>query len=132
MGDMTEEQRATLWERLRVRHTELQRMIRAVTAGANRDSMQGMGGEVGDSGDESMALQLADLNLAEMESELWEARAIERGFRRFKEQTYGYCSECGCAIPYARLDAYPTAERCTPCQTRLERVHGGRDTTPSV
>lgn len=132
MGDMTEKQRATIRERLRERHSELLQMIRAGTADASRDNMQRMGGEVGDPGDESMALQLADLNLAEMENELREARAIERALERIKEQSYGYCSECGSEIPYARLEAYPTAERCMPCQTRHERVYGGRDTTPSI
>lgn len=132
MGDMTKEQRATIWERLKVRHSELLQLIKAGTADASRDNMLRMGGEVGDLGDESMALQLADLNLAEVENELREVRAIERAFERFKEKSYGYCSECGGEIPYARLDAYPTAERCTACQTRHERVYGGRDATPSV
>ena len=132
MGDITEEQRAAIGERLGARHSELLKMIKAGTANARRDNKQRLGGEVGDPGDESMALQLADLNLAEVENELRELRAIDRAFERLKEKSYGFCSECGCAIPYARLEAYPTAERCTACQTRHERVYGGRDVTPSI
>lgn len=132
MGDMTEEQRATIREKLGARQSELVKMIKTGTTNASRDNKQRMGGEVGDPGDESIALQLADLNLAEVETELRELRAIERAFERLKEGSYGYCSECGCAIPYARLEAYPTAERCTACQTRHERVYGGRDITPSI
>lgn len=132
MGDMTKEQRTTIWEGLKARHSELLQLIKAGTADASRDNRQRMGGDVGDLGDESMALQLADLNLTEVENELREVRAIERAFERLKEKTYGYCAECGGEIPYARLDAYPTAERCTACQTRYERVYGGRDPTPSV
>lgn len=132
MGDMTEEQSAKIRGRLGARQSELVKMVKTGTANASRDNKQRMGGEVGDPGDESMALQLADLNLTEVEHELRELRAIERAFERLTSGSYGYCSECGCAIPYARLDAYPTAERCTACQTRHERVYGGRDMTPSV
>lgn len=30
------------------------------------------------------------------------------------------CSECGATIPFARLEAEPTAERCIDCQGKLE------------
>ena len=33
---------------------------------------------------------------------------------------YGVCIDCGNAIPYARLAAYPSAKRCVRCQQRHE------------
>ena len=45
---------------------------------------------------------------------------------------YGKCVDCGDAITYERLDAYPTAKRCITCQSRHENRRGGRDATPSL
>ena len=132
MVKLTSEQRRTLERRLTERRTELVHKVRAATEFAKTENIVKVAGEVGDPGDESMAAQLVDLNLAEAQSEVRELRAIEEAFGRLADDTYGYCTECGTEIPYARLEAYPTAERCTECQARHERVYGGRDVTPSL
>jgi len=132
MSNITKKQQDTLSEKLRQRRDELIKMIRAGTADAGRDNVRLMGGEVSNPEDQSMALQLADLNLTEMANEAQELRAIDHTFERMKAGTYGRCSECGSSIPYARLLAYPIAERCMECQTRHEHPSGGRDTTPSL
>ncbi len=36
---------------------------------------------------------------------------------------YGTCIDCGEPIPFSRLQAYPTAKRCTACQSRRERLY---------
>lgn len=131
MSALTPSEIEILAVKLSKRREQLSAMIRAGTADAAHDSER-LGPQVGDPGDESAALQQADLNLTEVETELRELKAIDRAFERIKEGAYGYCIDCDCAIPYARLDAYPTAERCTECQTRHERMYGGRDTTPSL
>ncbi|MDF3833396.1 TraR/DksA family transcriptional regulator [Cupriavidus basilensis] len=46
---------------------------------------------------------------------------------RLARQTYGVCLDCGEPIPYPRLQAYPAAKRCTPCQRRHEHMHAGPD-----
>lgn len=132
MTDLTPSELGDLTDKLTRRRGELVAMIRAGTADAGHDNLRRMRGEVGDPGDESSALQQTDLNLAEMEGEVRELRAVDRALERVRDGSYGYCAECGCSIPAARLSAYPTAERCTQCQTRHERVYGGRDVTPSV
>ncbi len=132
MVKINSEQRRTLEHHLTERRAELVRKVRAATESAKTDNMARVAGEVGDPGDESMAAQLVDLNLTEVQKELRELRAIEGAFSRLADDTYGYCIECGGEIPYARLAAYPTAERCTECQARHERVYGGRDVTPSL
>ena len=35
---------------------------------------------------------------------------------------YGECVDCGNAIPYPRLAAYPAAKRCVACQEKAERL----------
>ncbi|MDA8361091.1 MAG: TraR/DksA family transcriptional regulator [Gammaproteobacteria bacterium] len=132
MAKLTSEQRRTLERHLMERRAELVKKVRAATDSAKTDNITSVAGEVGDPGDESMAAQFVDLNLTEAQTELRELRAIEEAFSRLADNTYGYCTECGGEIPYARLEAYPTAERCTECQTRHERVYGGRDVTPSL
>ncbi len=132
MSEISPEQMAVLSGKLRGRRAELLALLRAARKDSGRDNLQQASGEVGDPGDESLALQLVDLNLAERENEVRELRAIERALERMRENTYGDCIDCGCAIPYARLEAYPTAERCTECQARHERVYGGRDVTPTL
>ncbi|WP_346348614.1 TraR/DksA C4-type zinc finger protein [Cupriavidus sp. WKF15] len=48
---------------------------------------------------------------------------IEAAKARIKGGRYGVCIDCWQAIPYARLQAYPTAQRCTACQHRHEHPH---------
>ena len=77
--------------------------------------------EPGDSGDESMASTLADFNMVVVDRHVHALRDIEAALRRVKEKTYGVCIDCGDAIAFARLHAYPTAKRCIECQERHER-----------
>ena len=132
MTELTATELQTLTDRLTRRRQDLLAMIQAGASDAGHDNLRHIAGEVADSGDESTALQQTDLNLAEMENEVRELRALDRALERVKDGTYGSCIECGCHIPYARLEAYPAAERCTDCQTRYERQYGGRDVTPSL
>ncbi|MFZ4527780.1 MAG: TraR/DksA family transcriptional regulator [Undibacterium curvum] len=48
----------------------------------------------------------------------WEA--LQRAQARLSENIADVCKECGAAIPFARLEAEPTAERCINCQGALE------------
>uniref|UniRef100_UPI003F496BAF TraR/DksA family transcriptional regulator n=1 Tax=Cupriavidus yeoncheonensis TaxID=1462994 RepID=UPI003F496BAF len=47
---------------------------------------------------------------------------IEAARARLKAGRYGICTECQLAIPYSRLQAYPTARRCMACQRRYEQL----------
>ena len=48
-----------------------------------------------------------------------DVRDIKAARDRLAAGTYGICTDCGEAITYERLLAYPTAKRCIHCQ----RVH---------
>jgi RNA polymerase-binding protein DksA len=78
-------------------------------------------GEVVDGGDVSQAAVLAEVDRAEAERDIAELELIEAAERRLADGTYGYCLDCGTAIPVSRLRANPIATRCIPCQTEVER-----------
>lgn len=59
-----------------------------------------------------------DVMLAHYRQELAD---IEASRERMREHRYGVCVDCGDAIPFLRLQAQPTAERCLACQTARER-----------
>ena len=46
---------------------------------------------------------------------------VERALVRFDDGTYGLCTNCGCPIDPARLEALPYAQLCLDCQSKQER-----------
>ena len=54
------------------------------------------------------------------EHETAELGDIDAALERIQTATYALCTDCGVGIPFARLNAYPTAKRCIVCQTRKE------------
>ncbi|CAN7376004.1 TraR/DksA C4-type zinc finger protein [Cupriavidus necator] len=48
---------------------------------------------------------------------------IEAARSRMRSGQYGVCIDCQQAIRFARLQAYPTATRCTACQNLHEHRH---------
>jgi DnaK suppressor protein len=91
-------------------------------ADAKEDYAQ-VASEVPDPGDASFANLEVDLGNAAVGRELSELRAIEVARAHLENGTYGECMECGFPIPYERLEAQPTAERCAPCQEAYEKTH---------
>lgn len=82
-----------------------------------------------DAGDESVANLLRDVAHAEVARDIGELRDIVAAERRIATGSYGVCIDCGAPIDYRRLEAYPTAKRCRPCQEVRER---GRGAAPSL
>jgi DnaK suppressor protein len=78
-------------------------------------------GNVYDFGDEAAASTQQDFNHALLERYLQELHQIEAVRRRLAEGEVDRCTECGEAIDYKRLLAYPFATRCLECQARHER-----------
>jgi RNA polymerase-binding transcription factor DksA len=83
--------------------------------------------QVHETEDEALADLLVDINLAEVDRLIGELRDVNAAMRRIVVGTYGYCIQCHDPIHAARLEAYPTATRCLPCQQLQERP----GTTPS-
>ncbi|BAN34818.1 TraR/DksA family transcriptional regulator [Sulfuricella denitrificans skB26] len=89
-----------------------------------------LAGRVPDLGDASVADMLADLGAAMADRQVIEVRAIEAALNRLAAGDYGVCVDCGADIPFDRLQAYPTAERCISCQSihELAYAHEGHPT----
>lgn len=82
-------------------------------------------GPAPDSGDESVATLIADLEQADMTRDLDEFRALEAARDRIRHGGYGECIDCGNDVGYERLKAFPSALRCVQCQERHEKTYGG-------
>lgn len=46
---------------------------------------------------------------------------VQQALQRLADGRYGLCSDCGAAIPLARLQLAPQAQRCVDCAALLER-----------
>jgi len=73
--------------------------------------------------DESFADLMVDVNLAEIDRDLEELRAIDAAMLRIADGSYGECEHCGIKIEFERLQATPFANRCFECQSVHERTH---------
>lgn len=82
-------------------------------------------GPAPDTGDESVATLIADLEHADVARDLAEFRSLESARERLQEGQYGVCADCGGDIGFARLKATPAAMRCIQCQERHEKTYGG-------
>jgi RNA polymerase-binding protein DksA len=108
---------------LKARFKELRGEIRDELLRSDDARYQKLAGEVHDSGDEAIADLLVDIGNADLDRDVEEIRDIDAALLRIADGSYGVCADCGGAIPVDRLEAYPTAKRCRPCQQRYERGH---------
>jgi RNA polymerase-binding protein DksA len=90
---------------------------------ANAVPYADIAGEAHDLEDQATADVLVDINLADIHRNIGEMRDIEAALERIVGQSYGVCLDCGADIGEQRLQAWPTALRCLPCQTSYERLH---------
>jgi DnaK suppressor protein len=78
--------------------------------------------EVGDQADEARIDTEVAFSIARAAHRDHEMSRVAAALTRVESGDYGLCVDCGIDIPVARLEIDPAAERCTPCQTRAERV----------
>lgn len=74
--------------------------------------------------DDGLADAAAEMEVAMVIRESQELQDIEAALTRIADGSYGSCRDCGEEIGQARLKAYPTAERCLPCQEKNEHLRG--------
>lgn len=117
-------------QRLRQRRDRLRAELRDDARDSDGKNFDNMAGGVRDAGDDSQVVQISDLTISSIEKQMAELRAVDDALHRIDDGTYGECMDCGGDIPRARLEAYPTAIRCTQCQSRRENLY--RDFTPSL
>ena len=124
---LTREQSDELGAAIEARRRTLVAEIREDRARAERDQFEDVAGASPDPGDESVASLIQDLDNADLGRDLDELRAVEAPSDRLRKGTYGVCIDCGEAVTFPRLMAWPTAKRCIVCQERHEKRYAGED-----
>jgi RNA polymerase-binding protein DksA len=125
----TIQQRETLQGLLDRRAAELREAIAAALRATGNEHAAGLANHLEETDDEPVADLESAIEIAALEREVHELRAIESAQRRLHEPDFGLCEDCAAEIPYARLSANPTATRCIGCQARRER---GSETSPRL
>lgn len=131
MANLSEDQLAQLKQVLQQRYLELQEDVRGELERSGDQRYIDLAGKVGDVGDDSVADMLVDIDTAIVDRQVQEMRAIETSLKRLAALNFGDCGDCGGEIGFARLLAYPTAQRCMPCQSRHEKTHQ-HESNPSL
>jgi RNA polymerase-binding transcription factor DksA len=109
-------------QRLRDRSRVLREEIRQTLLRAGTERYVDIAQRVQDAQDQSLAVLLADVAHADVARDAAEIQDIDGALQRLAAGTYGECVQCAAPIPRARLDAYPTAKRCLPCQQAHEQA----------
>ena len=108
---------------MRKRAGELREEIRRALVKSDSEQYAQIANEVRDLEDESFADLIVDVNLAEIDRDLAELRAVELALQRIDAGSYGRCEHCGQSIEFHRLQAALSATRCYDCQSSFERTH---------
>lgn len=123
MSHLSDEQLTELKQRLEAERQRLRKDIRDELLRTDEEQYGELAGQVHDSGDESVADLLSDLNTAVLGQSIKALREVEAAQERMKEGWYGRCEECQEEIPFERLEAYPAARRCMLHQEQYEKNH---------
>jgi DnaK suppressor protein len=127
---LTPSDRPQFEQRLRERRIALQMEIRETLLQAETDRDAQITGQSPDAQEHALADQLGDVTNADVARDAGEIRDIEAALERLAAGTYGECLQCGAKIPRSRLNAYPTAKRCLPCQQAHEQAVHRMTATP--
>jgi len=122
MNTLTEKQIAALKERMARRKSDLLEEIRGTLERAGMAHHAELVGGVGDMGDEATSSLLRDISEAEVLRDIGEVRDIAAAEQRIVDGRYGLCIDCSEPVPHERLQAYPSAKRCMPCQQHREKT----------
>ena len=120
---LTPQQTQKLHTAIELRRDALLTELREDVERVRRDRFEDLAGPAPDSGDESVASLIADLDHADVGRDLTELRSLEAARNRLAEGSYGVCADCGGDIGFERLRATPAAVRCIQCQTAYEKTH---------
>ena len=107
------------------RKTLITELREAAGRSREEESFPELAGPSPDTGDESVASLIADLDQADMSRDLTELRGLDAARERIRVGHYGTCAECGGDIGFERLRANPGAVRCVECQRVHEKTFAG-------
>ncbi|HUL13370.1 MAG TPA: TraR/DksA family transcriptional regulator [Methylococcaceae bacterium] len=121
--DLSENQLNELKRDLKTAYRALREEIRQELLASDNEQYIDLAGQVHDQEEESVADLLVDINLASIDRHIHALQAVDAALLRISTGEYGLCTDCGCAIGYARLKVNPAAPRCYECQTKFEHTH---------
>jgi DnaK suppressor protein len=116
----TQKQYGDARRRLLERSTELRADIQRELRKYDDEHYNMLADSVADTGEQSVADLLVDVDLAEITRDVEEFRDIEAALLRLARGIYGVCIDCEAEIDSERLHLSPSAARCVPCQERHE------------
>ena len=117
---LTDAERNGLAKALRARRKTLGAEIAAKLETQDNPALLGLRNRMEETDDWAVADLETALDVAEVSRDAGELREVEGALTRMADGTYGDCVDCGKVIPYARLEANPSAARCIACQERVE------------
>ena len=123
---LSRDQLQYLHQRLQKMHTTLRAEVNRELAASGNEHRAYLDEGAHDDGEASVADQLTELNLSLLDQHINALREVELALARMVNQDYGICIDSGEPIPFARLDANPTALRSLECQERYERTYARR------
>ena len=121
--DLNARQLDELRSTMQSRAGQLREEIRQTLLKSDHEQYAMIADQVRDLEDDSFADLMVDVNLAEIDRDLQELRAIEAAVQRIADGSYGHCEHCGSLIEFRRLQLTPFANRCFDCQSTFERTH---------
>ena len=121
MANLTPSEISRFRERLRARDLELRRVIHSSLVNAEDKTYAEVAGRVLDVAEESVASMFADDKILMIKKEVAEQTDVVAALARITDGTYGTCVDCTEDIGVKRLEAYPTAKRCTGASGAIPR-----------
>lgn len=118
--ELSDSQLLLLTSKLRDQHAELRTEVQEERAKVDSERDRRSAREVQDRGDEANTDQWRETNAAMIDHHVDEISGIQAALSRVESGTYGLCVECGEHIGFQRLQAYPSANRCLVCQSKVE------------
>jgi RNA polymerase-binding protein DksA len=111
-----------LVHRLDLRQRALQASIAEERHRIDTEALSQLDAEVGDQIDQAFVMTSVEMERGLIDRYTQELGQIAAVRERLAAGVFGICVDCGEPIGAARLQAQPTAVRCTDCQWRHEKI----------
>jgi DnaK suppressor protein len=107
-------------------HEELHALMLARREALQTQMLQNQANLTPPSADEGAVLQrnvAREVDQALTNIDAADITRIDRALEKLADGSYGFCGECGCAIPFERLKIEPQTQHCVACKSRWEKKH---------
>ena len=121
MSTLTATQMQTLKVLLLARRKDLEDQM--VQNSANLAPAENTAGSASQDENLRLANQRREVDSALTTLDAQELARINRALDDMENGTYGRCDECGCNIPFERLEIEPMTQHCVQCKARWEQAN---------